>query len=88
MGRKLKFAVIALLGFSTACSSAKKSQKSTEPEIEAQPAEVVPRIKVMYGVRSPYPVTSVKEIKTLAADSVALQSESPAIEDDNSANNE
>lgn len=57
MGKKLKFAVIALLGFSTACSSSKKSQKSSEPEPQPQPAEVVPRIKVMYGVRPPYPVT-------------------------------
>lgn len=64
MGKKLKIAIIAMLGFSTACSTAKKSRQSTEPEQpqpQPQPAEVVPRIKVMYGVRSPYPVAPLQQ---------------------------
>ncbi len=55
MGKKLKFAIITLLGFSTACSSVKKAEKSTDGK---QPAEeVAPAIKVMYGVRRPAPET-------------------------------
>ncbi|MBP3482904.1 MAG: hypothetical protein J6K28_05900 [Alistipes sp.] len=57
MGKKLKFAIITLLGFSTACSSVKKAEKSTDGK-QPQPAEeVAPAIKVMYGVRRPAPET-------------------------------
>lgn len=69
MGKKLKFAVIALLGFSTACSASKKNQKSNEPDptTEAQPTEMVPiespRIRVMYGVRPPYPITAIEDVQ-------------------------
>lgn len=58
MDKKVKLALLAMLGFSTACSSAKKSAQSPEqPEIDPAP-EVIeqPRIMVMYGVRPPYPV--------------------------------
>mgnify|MGYP006974625580 CR=1 FL=1 len=44
-------AIIALLGFSTACSTTKQSAKSSEEK--APKAEVTPSIVVMYGVRRP-----------------------------------
>lgn len=58
MGKKLKLAIIGMLGFSTACSTAKKSEKSSEPVEGPKVEESVPAIQVMYGVRRPYPVTN------------------------------
>ena len=64
MGKKLKLALIAMLGFSTACSTSKKSAKSNEPGVEPQPSEVIesPRIMLMYGVRPPLQVETEPEI--------------------------
>ena len=59
MGKKLNFAIIAMLGFSAACSTSKRTQTSPEND-ETQtdvPAVIEPRIKVMYGVRSPRPIS-------------------------------
>ena len=60
MGKKLKFALIAMLGFSTACSTAKKAQQTQPtPQPDQQPQSVeeeIPRIKLMYGVPAPYPL--------------------------------
>lgn len=63
MGKKLKLALIAMLGFSTACSTSKKSAKSNEPGVEPQPSEVIesPRIMLMYGVRPPLQVETEPE---------------------------
>lgn len=50
MDKKVKLALLALLGFSTACSTVKSGSKSKDPEkteIEQ------PRTVVMYGVRPP-----------------------------------
>jgi hypothetical protein len=55
MNRKLKIALLGLLGLSTAaCCSTKKTKKSQDNEpqkIEAE--EMDPRIQLMYGVRFP-----------------------------------
>ena len=55
MGKKIKLALIGLLGFSTACTSVRKSNRT--PQEEPQPVERIeqeePRIMVMYGVRMP-----------------------------------
>lgn len=50
MDKKITFAVLALLGFSTACSTVKNTSKSKEQEPSAteQPSTIV-----MYGVRTP-----------------------------------
>ncbi len=58
MGKNLKLAVAALLGFSTACSSVKTAPKSENGEqpVMLQPADstsVPPRIVAMYGVPNP-----------------------------------
>ena len=49
--KSLKLAIIALLGFSTACTTTKQATKS-EGE-KKQKIETVPPIVVMYGVRRP-----------------------------------
>lgn len=64
MSKRIKWALLALLGFSTACSTVKNSAKESQQEA---PEEVTPpteehRIRVLYGVRRPdgqqvYPAT-------------------------------
>lgn len=77
MGKKLKFAMIALLGFSTACSSVKKTEKSREAEKPSE--EVAPTIHVMYGVRTPEPEK--RRIKMMDGKGVSEAAENaPAIE--------
>lgn len=50
MDKKVKLALLALLGFSTACSTVKSGSKSKDREI----TEIEqPRTVVMYGVRPP-----------------------------------
>ncbi len=57
MNRKIKYAIAALLGFSTACSTVKTAPKGAgkpqqiEPDTLERPAP--PRLVVMYGVRPP-----------------------------------
>ena len=53
MINKIKLAIVALLGFSTACSSVKHTTKS---KTDTPSEEVTPAIKVMYGVPAPRPV--------------------------------
>ena len=53
MINKIKLAIVALLGFSTACSSVKHTTRS---KTDTQSEEVTPAIKVMYGVPAPRPV--------------------------------
>lgn len=59
MINKVKLAIVALLGFSTACSSVKNTAKSKEDKTPSE--EVTPAIKVMYGVPSPRPVEPSKK---------------------------
>ena len=55
MNKKLKLALAALLGFSTACSTVKNApaKGAEEQKQETGSQEVPPRIVVMYGVRPP-----------------------------------
>ncbi len=59
MNRKIKLALAALLGFSSACSTARHAPskdpdvRQTDPAPELQPGSDRPRIMVMYGVRPP-----------------------------------
>ncbi len=50
MMRKIKIAVVALLGFSTACSTVKSNTGTTVKEKDEQTER---RVIVMYGVRPP-----------------------------------
>ncbi len=77
MGRKFKFAMAALLGFSAACSSAKHSAgRSSEPHeaigVEVRSDTTHYRVVAMYGVRSPQgpKVTVLEPEAVVPADSV------------------
>ncbi len=60
--KNIKLAIIALLGFSTACSTAKEGSKSkNEKNDKDNKVEVAPSIVVMYGVRRP--IESPVEVK-------------------------
>ena len=68
MNRKLKLALAALLGFSTACSTVKNAPKrgTNESETPTDSVRVVPPIVVMYGVRTPtqpIPISSNPELQ-------------------------
>ena len=65
--KSIKLAIIALLGFSTACSTVKESSKSKKEKSEKE--EVAPAIVVMYGVRRPIePAQEVKKADPSATD--------------------
>lgn len=51
MSKKMKLALLALLGFATACSTVKNGTKGPEKEEETRMTE--PTIRVLYGVRPP-----------------------------------
>lgn len=56
MNRKVKFALLTLLGFSAACSTVRRaSQKngSEDAVVRAYAGDSTRRVIVMYGVRSP-----------------------------------
>lgn len=60
--KSIKLAIIALLGFSTACSTVKEGTKSKKEKEDK--VEVTPAIVVMYGVRRPVePRTDVEQPK-------------------------
>lgn len=68
MNKRLKIALAALLGFSTACSSVKNTpvkgtakEQKQEQEPEQIPDSIVrPRIVVMYGVPTPQDLKPLK----------------------------
>lgn len=72
MNKKLKIALAALLGFSTACSSVKNTpikgaEKEQKQEQGQEPEQVLdsivrPRIVVMYGVPTPEELKTIKPI--------------------------
>ncbi len=63
MSKRIKWALLALLGFSTACSTVRNSAKTeqesadsldaTTPSEAVAPATEEHRIRVLYGVRRP-----------------------------------
>ena len=73
MNNRLKLALVALLGFSTACSSVKNTTKDKDKEQELNSLEQQGpdrRIVVMYGVRPPQPKVQQDstQIKKIAED--------------------
>ena len=53
MNRKINLTLLALLGFSTGCSSVKNTPREGKAEQEPVTEEQTPAIQVMYGVRQP-----------------------------------
>ncbi len=61
MGKQIKWALLVMLGFATACSSVKNTPKES-PELQGPAtAEEVPAIRVMYGVTPPVPDVEVEK---------------------------
>ncbi len=66
MGKKLKFMLLTLLGFSAACSTVrngtgngsdvKTAPESAEEAPEVQQVDTIRAIRLLYGVRRPQPV--------------------------------
>ncbi len=66
MNRRIKLALLAMLGFSTACSTVRNTSADSKKSNQTSEAEAVqtqerPRIKVMYGVPNPPRVEEEKD---------------------------
>ncbi len=71
MSKKAKLFLLALLGFSTACSTVKngskadkkrdKENKEAAVENVGEAADERPQIRVLYGVRPPVPLEEVEQ---------------------------
>lgn len=65
--KNIKLAIIALLGFSTACSTVKEGTKSKKEDSDK--IEAAPSLIVMYGVRRPVEASGeVKKVETPSTD--------------------
>lgn len=53
MSKRITLAVLALLGFSTACSTVKNTQTEQNVAPETEINQQNPAIRVLYGVRPP-----------------------------------
>lgn len=69
MSKKTKLALLALLGFATACSTVRNGSKTVETE-EGQPQITEPAIRVLYGVRPPVPVDPETPVEQTPAEPV------------------
>lgn len=79
MGNKLKLAIIGLLGFSTACTTVRKAEMPAEPQDAPHGEESYPAIRVMYGVRSAFPVAvSEEERRAEQAPTASADDDTPA----------
>ena len=67
MTNRIKWALLALLGFSAACSTVKNTTKNAEAEPET--ADSVPAVQPLYGVR--VPVAVVEKPETAAPETMA-----------------
>lgn len=80
--KSIKLAIIALLGFSTACSTVKEGSKSKNNDQKDKKEDVAPSIIVMYGVRrpvdAPADVKKVEPIENQQAPKVSEKPDTPA----------
>lgn len=58
MDKKFRLALLALLGFSTACSTVKSTAKGEGEEPESPSRQEQPVTTLMYGVRRPVPLNN------------------------------
>lgn len=73
---RIKLMLLALLGFSAACSSVRRNTQSGSSEGAAGEIEseiVEPRIRVLYGPRPPMPITLEQQERLNRADSLNSQ---------------
>lgn len=85
MGKKMKWALLTMLGFATACSTVKNTAKGTGSPEEGDSVKVeTPErtIRLMYGVQPPVPLEEVERQRAeLQAQEAAKESaEKPASE--------
>ncbi len=82
MNRKLKLALAALLGFSTACSTVKNasSKKTDDVAIPADTVKIIHPVVVMYGVRPPIQSTEHRSLSSVLQENgtAAESPETPA----------
>ncbi len=82
MNRKLKLALAALLGFSTACSTVKNasSKKTDEAAVPADTVKIIHPVVVMYGVRPPIQSTEHRSLSSVLQENgtAAESQETPA----------
>lgn len=82
MNRKLKLALAALLGFSTACSTVKNasSKKTDDAAIPADTVKIIHPVVVMYGVRPPIQSTEHRSLSSVLQENgtAAESQETPA----------
>ncbi len=82
MNRKLKLALAALLGFSTACSTVKNasSKKTDDAAIPADTVKIIHPVVVMYGVRPPFQSTEHRSLSSVLQENgtAAESQETPA----------
>ena len=55
MGKKVKWALLTMLGFATACSTVKNAPQGGPQDQAPDSARVERQIRLMYGVRPPVP---------------------------------
>ena len=60
MGKKVKWALLTMLGFATACSTVKNAPQGGPQDQAPDSARVERQIRLMYGVRPPVPVEEVE----------------------------
>lgn len=60
MGKKVKWALLTMLGFATACSTVKNSPKGEAQNRDQDSAHIERTIRLMYGVRPPVSVEEVE----------------------------
>lgn len=66
MSKKIKWALLAMLGFATACSTVRTTARSENPTPERpDTVENTPQIRLMYGVRPPVSVEEAERLDSL-----------------------
>lgn len=77
MSKKMKLALLALLGFSTACSTVKNGTKESDADKQTIEEMEQPQIRVLYGVRPPKTVMPAEEAGNAVPAQDAPQTEKP-----------
>ncbi|HJI18418.1 MAG: hypothetical protein ACLSVO_10990 [Alistipes sp.] len=66
MSKKIKWALLAMLGFATACSTVRNTARNENPAPELpDTVENVPQIRLMYGVRPPVSEEEARRLDSL-----------------------
>ena len=72
MGKKVKWALLTMLGFATACSTVKNAPQGKPQDQAPDSARVERQIRLMYGERPPVPVEGVVRQQALRVRSARM----------------